>query len=299
MSFEVDTAYVNAYHSNVEIMFQQRGSRLRETVMVESQNSEYDYYDRIGEVAAEEVTNRHGDTPLISTPHTRRRVATRDFDWADLIDKRDKIRMLADPTASYTRNAVYALGRSLDEVIIEAATGTAYAGKNGQTAVTFPTATQQIAVDYNDVGADVNSNLTIGKLRYAQFLFQSNEAVDDESDETMWGIVTASQLQSLLQTTEVTSADYNTVKALVDGKVNSFMGFKFKRTQLLSKSGNNRSCLFYPQSAIQVGMADDINTDVGPRRDKRNSIQVYAAGSFGATRMWEEKVVEILCDESV
>ena len=45
-------------------------------------------------------------------------------------------------------------------------------------------------------------------------------------------------------------------------------------------------------------MAEDITVDVGPRRDKRNSVQVYVAADFGATRMWEEAVVEVLCDET-
>ena len=295
MSFQVDTALVQAYKSNIEIQFQQKGSRLRETVMVESQNSEFEFHDRIGPTAAQEVTSRHGDTPLISTPHDRRRISTRDFDWADLIDKRDRIRMLADPTASYTKNAVWALGRSLDDIIIEAATGTAFTGKTGVTSVTFP-ASQQIAVDFVETGAAVNSNLTIGKLRRARFLFDSQETV--EEGEQLWCIVAASQLQGLLRTTEVTSADFNTVRALVKGEINEFMGFTFKRTERLSLAGNNRSVLMYPKSGIQVGMADEVNVDVGPRRDKRNSVQVYVMGSFGASRMWEEKVIECLCDET-
>ena len=296
MSFQIDTALVQAYKSNIEIQFQQKGSRLRDTVEVESQNAEFEFYDRIGPTDAVEVTTRHGDTPLISTPHDRRRIATRDFDWADMIDKKDRLRMLADPTSSYTQNAVYAFGRRLDDIIIAAATGVAYTGKTGATTVTFPTTTQQIAVNYVESGGAANSNLTIGKLRRAKFLFDSQECVDE--GEQIFCLITASQLQGLLRTTEVTNADYNTIKALVKGEVSTFMGFTFKRLQRLAKSGNNRSVLFYPRSAIKVGMADEVNVDVGPRRDKRNSVQVYVNASFGASRMWEEKVVECLCDET-
>jgi hypothetical protein len=296
MSFQIDTALVQAYKSNIEIQFQQKGSRLRDTVEVESQNAEFEFYDRIGPTDAVEVTTRHGDTPLISTPHDRRRIATRDFDWADMIDKKDRLRMLADPTSSYTQNAVYAFGRRLDDIIIAAATGVAYTGKTGATTVTFPTTTQQIAVNYVESGGAANSNLTIGKLRRAKFLFDSQECVDE--GEQIFCLITASQLQGLLRTTEVTNADYNTVKALVKGEIDTFMGFTFKRLQRLAKSGNNRSVLFYPKTAIKVGLADEVSVDVGPRRDKRNSVQVYACASFGASRMWEEKVVECLCDET-
>jgi len=41
----------------------------------------------------------------------------------------------------------------------------------------------------------------------------------------------------------------------------------------------------------------DIAVDIGPRRDKRNSTQVYCSASFGATRMEEGKVLEIKCAE--
>ena len=86
MSFAIDTALVNAYRANIEIMFQQATSRFRDRVRVESQHAEYEFYDRIGPVDAVEVINRHSDTPLVSTPFDRRRVGLRMFDWADLID---------------------------------------------------------------------------------------------------------------------------------------------------------------------------------------------------------------------
>lgn len=295
MSFQVDTALVNAYKGNVELQFQQRGSRLRQTVRNESQNAEFDFYDRIGTTEAVEILTRHGDTPLISTPHDRRRVSTRDFDWADMIDRKDKIRMLSDPTSAYALNAGYALGRKADKVIIEAATGTAYTGKTGSTTVTFP-ATSEVAVDYVEAGGAANSNLTIGKLRRAQFLMESAEAV--EPGEERYFVASASQKQALLRSTEVTSSEYNTVKALVNGEVNTYLGFTFVWLELLTKAANIRDCLAYTRQGLLFASADEITVDVGPRRDKRNSVQVYVSGSFGATRMWEGRVLRIKCDET-
>ena len=297
MSFQVDTALVNAYRSNIDIQFQQKGSRLRPHVRVESQKAEFEFYDRIGPTDAIEVTSRHGDTPLISTPHDRRRVAIRDFDWADMIDRMDKVRMLADPTSSYSQNAVYAFGRKMDDIIVEAAFGTAYSGKTGSTAVTFPASSTTVAVDYVESGSAANSNLTIGKLRRARFLLDSNEAAED--GEELVAVVHAAQIQALLRQTEVTSADYNTIKALVAGEVDTFMGFKFVRMNRLPKSGNVRDCLFFARGGLLAAVGYDIMVDVGPRRDKRNSIQVYVCMNMGATRMWEEKELKVKCDESV
>ncbi len=298
MSFQVDTALVQSYRANIELKFQQMGSRLRGTVRNESQNSEFDFYDRIGPVDAVEVTNRHGDTPLISTPHDRRRVGLRDFDWADLIDNKDKLRMLADPTSSYVTNAVMALGRAQDDVIIQAAFGTAYTGKTGSTSVTFATASE-IAVDYVEAGTAADSNLTIGKLRRARYLLDKAEATT-EGQYDLYLVVDPSQIQSLLRTTEVTNSDYNTVKALVAGEIDTYMGFKFIKSNRLTKDSNNvRSCIAYERQGLLLSSGMEIKVDVGPRRDKRNSIQVYVCGSFGSTRMWEEKVLRIKCDEDL
>jgi hypothetical protein len=295
MSQQIDTALVNQYRSNIEVQFQQMNSRLRPTVVVETQNAEYEYYDRIGATEAQDVPTRHSDTQYTDTPHTRRRNQTKPKFWADLIDKRDRLRMLADPTSAYTQNAVAALNRSIDRTIITAFDATAYAGKEGQTAVTFPAA-QEIAVNYVESGGAANSNLTIAKLRRARFLLDSKEAVMD--GEPMYIAVTAAQLQSLLRTTEITSADYNTVKALVKGEIDTFMGFKFIRLELLPKSGNIRSCFAYPRSAITLGVAEDIFVSVDRLPTKHFSVQVYVSLDMGAVRMWEEKVVRILCDET-
>jgi hypothetical protein len=295
MSFQVDTALVNSYRSNIEIQFQQKGSRLRPYVRQESQNAEFDFYDRIGPTDVIENTGRHQDTPFVGTDHSRRRVGLRDFDWADLVDKKDKLRMLADPTSPYTQNAVMAFGRKMDAILIEAAEATAYTGKTGTTAVVYDT-NFDVAVNYVESGTAANSNLTIGKLRRARFLFDSNESV--EEGEKQLAIVTASQVQALLRTTEITSSDYNTIKALVAGEIDEFMGFKFIRTELVRKSGNVRYCLFVAAGGLLLATAQEVVVDVGPRRDKRNSTQIYVCASFGASRMWEQKIVRVACDET-
>jgi len=296
MSFSVDTALVQAYKSNITLLSQQRGSRLRPYVRNEMQNAEFEYYDRLDSTAAVEVTTRHADTPLISSPHDRRRCGLRDFDWADLIDRKDKIKMLADPTAPYTQNAIFALGRAMDQVVIDAAFASVYTGKTGSTAVTWATEGNEVAVDYVETGVATNSNLTIAKLRKAKDYFGVNESQAD--GEPLIAVVSQSQLTSLLRTVEVTNADYNTVKALVSGSIDTFMGFKFVRTQLLTVTNSIRECIFFAQNGLLLATSMEVNVDVGPRRDKRNAIQVYVSGGFGAVRMEGKKVVRVKCDET-
>ena len=294
MSTQITTAFVQQYRANVEHLLQQKGSRLRPYVRVETQNAEFDFYDRIGATSAQEVTGRHQDTPLVNVPHDRRRVSLRDFDWAELIDRPDRIRLLIDPTSPYSQNASYALGRKMDEIILEAMFNSVSTGKTGSSTVTFPAA-QQIAVNFVESGSAANSGLTIGKLRKAKQMLDASET--DPADPR-YIVVTAKQVTDLLQTTEITSADFNSVKALVQGDVNTFMGFEFVRTELVNTdASSHRRVPCFTKSGMLLAVGQDVNVDIGPRRDKRNSTQVYCSASFGSVRMNEEKVNEIKCAE--
>jgi hypothetical protein len=288
MSFQVTTAFVQQYSTNVQLLLQQRGSRLRDCVTVGSYTGKAaKAVEQIGEVTAQARTSRHADTPLISTPHDARWVHPTDYEWADMIDDQDKLRMLIDPTSPYAMNGAYALGRAMDSLIITAALGTALTGENGSTSTAFDTPNQQIAVG--------GTGLTIAKLRAAKKILMTNE-VDVENDP-LYIAVTATQLDELLGTTEVTSADFNTVKALVQGTVDSFMGFKFIHTELLGVDGSgDRRCIAWAKSGLHLGMWNDINTKISERADKSYATQVYVKGTFGATRVEEGKVVEIICN---
>ncbi len=289
MSFEVTTAFVQQYTTNVALLLQQRGSKLRDYCTVGSYTGKAaKAVEQVGAVTAQVRTSRHSDTPLISTPHDARWVFPTDYEWADMIDDQDKLRMLIDPTSSYATNGAYALGRAMDDLIVTAALGDAKTGENGTTTTGFATATQQIAA--------AASGLTIAKLRAAKKIFMRNE-VDMDMDQLCIA-VTAEQIEDLLATTEVTSSDYNTVKALVQGNVDTFMGFKFIQIERLGVDGSSaRRVIAWAKSGLHVGMWNDINTRIGERADKSYSTQVYVKGTFGATRVEEKKVVEILCTE--
>ena len=296
MSFEVTTAFVQQYSGNVQHLVEQKGSRLRRAVAVESNVvGKTAYFDQIGSVAAQRVTNRHGDSPLNSTPHARRRVAMWDYDTGDLIDDFDKVRTLVDLTNPYAVAHGNAMGRAIDDEIIAAAFATSYTGEDGTTTVAFPSA-QQIAVDNWDYGTGSgNAGLTISKLISAKTLLDEAEA---DEDEQRYIACSGKQIANLLATTETTSADYNTVKALVEGKINHFMGFDFIRTQrLLTDASTYRRVMAWNQSGIKLGIGKDIKARVTERGDKRFSMYAYYCMTIGATRMEEEKVVEIKCAE--
>ena len=247
MSFEITTAFVQQYSDNIQLLSQQKGSRLRNAVAVKDgiRGKKY-FHDQIGSTAAKKRTTRHGDTPLVSTPHARRMVTLYDYDWGDLIDDLDKVKLLTDPQSTYAQNAAYAMGRSMDDEIIAAATGTAYTGEDGTTATALPTA-QKIAHG--------SAGLTIAKLRNAKKILDQGET---DPEEPRHIAVSAEEVDDLLGTTQVTSSDYNSVKALVQGDVDTFMGFKFHRTERLSEASNVRTCFAWCESGILLGIGKDI-----------------------------------------
>jgi hypothetical protein len=294
MSQQVTTAFAQQYSANVELQFQQMGSRLRKYVTEDPMGAEYKYFDRVGTVNAKLKGARHADVTYSDTPHSRRRVSFEDFYHADMIDKEDKLRMIIDPTSEYVRTAVYALGRQLDDIIINAALGTAYTGKTGSTSVSLPAA-QQIGVDFVEGGGSTASNLTIGKLREALKKLRAAEAIME--GETPVVVLNASAENALLRTTEVTSADYNAVRALVNGELNTFLGMEFCRTERVLQDTNSYDrIIVMPKSAVKMAVASDISAKVEQIPHKFYNYQVLAEMCAGAVRMWEEKVVEIKCD---
>lgn len=297
MPSSISTAYVNQYDAAISMAMQQGQSRLLPTVELDNMGAEYKYFERLGTATARTKTGRFEDVTYDEMDHSRRRIEAIDVYHALYIDKQDKLRMLIDPASSYIESQRKAINRKIDQTIISAFSGTAYAGKTGSTAVTFDTTNQRVAANYVASGSAANSNLTIDKLIKAKQILMANEALEPGEQLTFVG--TSSQMASLLRTTQITSADYNAVRALVNGEVNTFMGMNFVWTELLSKSGNNRTCLLYVKSALKYCWLDAIKARMDELPHKHYAVQCYVNGSFGAVRMWEEKVVEVLCDETL
>jgi hypothetical protein len=280
MSFQITTAFVQQYRANVELLSQQRGSVLRPYVREEPVVGTTEYFDQIGATSAVKRTSRHGDTPLVQTPHSRRKVSLVDYDWADLVDNLDKVKMLIDPTSPYAVSAAYAFGRSMDDEIIAAATGTAYTGVDGTTQVTFPSG--------NKITEGGTGLLTVAKLLSAKLIL---DKADVDPSLPRYFAISANGVSDLLNTTEVKSSDYNTVKALAQGQIDSFLGFKFLMSNRLSKSGNIRTMFCWAEGGILLGVGTESQARITERADKNYATQVYNAMSIGATRMEEAKVV--------
>ena len=285
MSTQITTAFVQQYSSNVQMLSQQMGSLLRDAVDVETVNGDKAFFEQVGSAAASARTSRHADTPLMNTPHARRMVTLTDYEYADLIDDQDKLRMLISPESTYARAAAAAIGRSMDDVIISAMGGTAYTGTTGSTSTALPAASKI---------AHGSAGLTIAKLVTAKKKLDE-QSVDPSIQRYI--VVSPEQIEDLLNSTTVTSADFNTVKALVQGDIDTFVGFKFITSNRLTDDGTSRLCYAWAQDGVKLAMGKEPTAKIDERSDKSYATQVYYCSSFGATRLEEVKVIQIACNE--
>jgi hypothetical protein len=294
---QIPEHYTTQFDANWRHLVQQKNSRLREYVTLDSISGKEKSYNQLSEAAMQLITSRSGETRISDQATAKRWIRPKAYDTAKLFDEFDE-QLLGEvvlPTSPVVQSHAAAYARTADQVIIEALGGTAYTGETGVTATTLPNA-QKVAVNYVESGSVANSGLTIGKLRAAKYILDASE-VDEEEERII--VVSAKQLQDLLRTTEITSADYNSVKALVDGSVNTFMGFKFRKTQLLplASATDVRSTYVYVKSGIVLAERG-LKTHMDVRTDLSHSLQIRSVASLGATRLEEKKVVEIACDES-
>lgn len=285
---------VKQFNANISLLSQQKGSKLRNAVLLKTGVvGEDTFLDQLKKSAAKVKTVRNADVEYVNSEFDRRKVSMIDIYWADLIDKEDKLKMLADPTSAYVQSATYALGRAIDDEVITRAFGTAYYGKTGSSTVTFGLARDGSTETSIAAGG---AGLTLAKLLSAKEILDN---LDVDEDEPRFIAVTGTQLKNLLNTTEVKSSDYNTVKALVQGQIDTFCGFKFIKISisLLDKVSSDRYVIAWAQTGLGLAIGADISTQIDRLPVKHYSTQVYASMSVGATRMDEDRVVRILCQE--
>lgn len=310
MSSQVTEAFVKQFSANVFMLAQQRGSRLRPFTRQETQVGTSKSFNRLGAVTATKSTTRHGDTPQTDTPHSTRWVFTSNYKHADLIDEADKRRMLINPAGPYAQAFMWAFGRAWDDEILSALSGTAVTGVGADGSASLGNSQKIVPVS----GA-AGANLSVAALIRAKGVFWDN---DVEEDAKLHIAVNSSALQALLNQTQVTSKDYNTVQALVRGEINEYMGFTFHRSQrLLTQSGSlafstsagtvgagtgdadtYKKIVCWAEDAIVSSAVMEPKTRIGERADKSYSEQVYMEMDVGAVRLEEEKVVEILCNQA-
>lgn len=295
MSINIPTHFVQQYATSIDLLLQQKGSLLRNAVMTGSHvGKAASPVDQVGAVNAVKRTTRYAPQGRTDTPTDRRWVYPVDYDVPpQMVDSFDKLRLINDPKSPFVETAVYALGRGMDDEIVTAFFGDAKTGETGATTTSFP-AGQQVDVS---VGG-TTSGLNVAKLRNAKKILMANQV--DLDNDPIYCVITSTQHDNLLNEIQIISRDYNQTPVLVNGKVQSFMGFNFIVCERLGLDGSSyRRIPVFAKSGMHLGIWGDIRTDISERKDLTGlPWQVYATMTCGATRLEEKKVVEIKCSEA-
>lgn len=174
-----------------------------------------------------------------------------------------------------------AIGRRMDQILLDALAASS-------TSLTVS----------NDIGG-TDTNLNVAKLRRAKKLL-------DAANVPMEGrciIISASGLEGLLGETQTTSADFNSVRALVSGDIDTFLGFKFVTIGDRSEGGLpidgslDRTCYAFHRDAVGMGIGMNQRTEINYVPEK-TSFLVNSMFSAGAVAIDDEGIVKITCRES-
>lgn len=297
----ITTAFAKQYAASLYILAQQLGSKMQDKVRRETiTNAEEAYYDTIGTVAAQKKTVRHGPTPNNEQTHGRRKVTPEDYNTNSFVDNEDKLKMIVDPTSTFQKTQAAALGRTKDDIIIEAALGTAYEGKTGATSVAFKDESRSINGDgtVTTLGTlaavTTITDITIAKICTMMKIF--NEEDVDPDIPKFW-MCSPKDIEDLVQIEQVASADYNTVRALQQGSVESYHGFKFFWSNRITKDAVGSTGyrnIAWAQDGLLLATAAEVKSRIDERADLSYSVQVYSEMSMGAVRMEGAKVHECL-----
>jgi hypothetical protein len=209
-----------------------------------------------------------------------------DFAVSLLVTRPDQLRTISDVRSPYAEYVRAAYSRFFDDQVIRAGIGPAKAGAyESMSDISLP--------DCQKIPTNA-SGLTMAKLLIAKEILDAEE-IDPNEERFM--AATSKQVSELLNSTEVKSADYNTVSALAQGQIDTFMGFKFVRSERLTKVSTTRSCLAWVKSGLHVGHWEGLTVERAEPPDSNYVCQICVRTTLGTTRTQEKKVVQIDCLE--
>ena len=280
MAVSISNAFVTLFDTEVKQAYQ-ADAVLRNTVRLRTGVTASTHkFPKIGSGVAQVRVPQTDVTPLNVT-YSQATVTLTDYIAAEYSDIFNQAKVNFDERQELVQVVAKAIGRRSDQMIIDALAASS-------TSLTVATS----------IGG-AGTNLNMAKLREAARLM--NTANVPAEDRYM--LIHASQLSSLLSETAVTSSDFNSVKALVQGDITSFMGFNFitigDRTEGgLTGGGSGSTRKVYAYHKMAVGMAESmaIRSEINYIPEKTSWL-VSSMFSAGAVAIDAGGCVDITCTE--
>jgi len=280
MAINLSTAFVTLFDAEVKQAYQ-ASAVLRPAVRIRSgvEGSTYKF-PKIGKGVAQVRIPQTDVTPLNVT-YSQVTATLSDYIAAEYSDIFMQAKVNFDERQELVQVVANAMGRRQDQLILDALSGSS-------TSLTVS----------NDIGG-TDTNLNVAKLREAKRLLDKNNVPNDGRHI----IVHANGLSSLLSETAVTSSDFNTVKALVQGDINTFLGFTFHVMGDRAEGGLpidgslDRTCYAFHQMAVGYGEGIGMRTEINYIAEKTSWL-VNEVFSAGAIAIDDEGIVKLTCRES-
>lgn len=293
----IEQVWVDTFEGNLRHALQQKDSILSDKVEFGTVEGEKKRFDFIGLAEMVERKEKYGDTKWQDISFWNRWIGRRVFDYPYILDKFDDIKKsLTDPTSKVVQAGVMAARRRKDRVIIEAFDATAYTGDNGETAVPFDATNYEIGVQFGSAaGSPANQPFNFAKLQELKACFDESEL---DPDDPRFLTVSPRQIQRLLEDKRLSSADYNTVKALQAGTIKDYMSFTFVSHNKLPIANNVRFCYAWAKSCMQLGVTVDLEIE-GPDKipTKNYNLGGMVTMAMDAVRLYDAGVFRIACAE--
>ncbi|MFY9350659.1 MAG: phage capsid protein [Sphingobium sp.] len=256
--------------------------------------------DRFGNLYLEPKNGRNEDTNLTDISSSRRWIKVpKSADIAVLLDRNDLKSTRVDIKSPIAVQAGVATRRYHDDQWLAGYFGNAWTGETGDTSIPFKAA---------NVIAHGNTGFTKAKLLAVREKMNLNN-VDIEAEMPIMLLDPQSETE-LLGITEYVNSQYNPGHALSRGEIKPWLGFRFVRANLTSTAAyKTGATLVVPEagavalpvfvpSGLHRGVWTEFFGDIGQRRDKKLSEQVYAEACSAVVRLNEDKCYQVVVKHS-
>lgn len=286
MTVSINQNYISQFSSNLFHLLGAQGSKLKGLFAEESANGEKHFFDRLGDFTVSERVSAMAPTVLQDATHSRRMATLKLYDASVGIDKRfDLNKMLIDPTSDYIKKLSNVHGQNFDVSLFEAMLGSAATGVDG---------TGSQAFDSNYQIAHGGTGLTVTKLDQALRMLKENRV--DVMRDGIYLFINAKAEEDLLADAKITSFDYQPSKVLGGKELPSYRGIKIIQTEDIPvhTDGSVYRGILCTADMLKVAVKQDIQVEIDKRPDLSNGHQIMTTMMFGAVRMEEKRIIDIL-----
>ena len=277
MAVGISNAFVQMFDAEVKQAYQ--SARALAGVTRERTNVEGNQvkFPKIGKGTATVRVPQSDVTPLNVT-YSQVTASMSDYIAAEYSDIFNQQKVNFDERRELVAVVGSAIGRRMDQLVIDA--------------LNAASAPSTVGTDIGGTG----TNMNLAKLLAAKKALDANNV----PSEGRCMLIHANGLSSLLDETELTSSDFASVKALVQGDIDTFLGFKFITLGDRDEGGlplpSTRTSFAFHRDAIGMGIGMNQRSEINYVPEK-TSFLVSSMFSAGAVAIDDEGIVKISATE--